>query len=488
MCRTLFGRLFTLFMIVIVLVTLVTAIYSSFFIRDNMIDVRLENLLTQAKDISFLASHLSKNNSTNSITMEYLQEKTKMVYDEYEAVMVILDSKGRALHNIQSAIQGSGDALSTLDTKEMSAILIEVLRGKETITRITKTSHGTVFTVAAPYITNNTVSGAVFIHTSAQVINVSIQEILLKTSWGFLFAALFAIISTAFYTRSIVKPLTEITIASETMMRGNLNVRAHVTGVDEVRKLAGAFNLMVSQLEVVEENRKEFVANVSHELRTPVTSIHSFVEGILDGTIPESEHEKYLKIVFDETNRMKRLISDLLELSRMDKGVVKLNFKAFDINELIRRVIISRITDFEKKNVDIKINFVVDPCMVCADSDRISQVLINLIDNSIRYLPKNGILTISTNIVHDSNVEISIENDGLPISPEDRPHVFDRFFKADKAHTSGNGTGLGLSICKQIIDLHEQTIKVLPLTEGAGFSFTLRYMPKEQRLMIPGKV
>lgn len=134
-------------------------------------------------------------------------------------------------------------------------------------------------------------------------------------------AALAAIIGTAFYTRGIVKPLTVITGAAEEMSRGRLNARAQVTGVNEVRQLAGAFNVMAEKLEQVEESRREFVANVSHELRSPVTSIHGFVEGMLDGTIPQEEYPRYLQIVFDETNRMKRLIADLLQLSRMDKGV-----------------------------------------------------------------------------------------------------------------------------------------------------------------------
>ena len=247
-----------------------------------------------------------------------------------------------------------------------------------------------------------------------------------------------------------------------------------------MRQLAGAFNVMAEKLEQVEESRREFVANVSHELRSPVTSIHGFVEGMLDGTIPQEEYPRYLQIVFDETNRMKRLIADLLQLSRMDKGVDKLTWSDFDLNELIRRVLIGRMNDIEEKSLNVQIDFCTEPCLVHADSDRISQVVHNIVDNALKFIFEKGNLTIRTSLLHDSTVAVVIQNDGEPIAPEDREHLFERFYKADKAHTSGKGTGLGLSICKQIMEMHRQTIEVLPLESGAAFRFTLQLSHKQE--------
>ena len=147
------------------------------------------------------------------------------------------------------------------------------------------------------------------------------------------------------------------------MSRGQFNARASVTGANEVRQLAGAFNVMADKLAQVEENRREFVANVSHELRSPVTSIHGFVEGMLDGTIPKEEFGRYLQVVSDETNRLKKLIADLLELSRMEKGVIQLKVTTFDINEAIRRVIIGRVNDIEQRGIDLHLEFALEPCM-----------------------------------------------------------------------------------------------------------------------------
>lgn len=125
--------------------------------------------------------------------------------------------------------------------------------------------------------------------------------------------------------------------------------------------------------------------------------------------------------------------------------------------------------------------------MVHADSDRISEVVLNVIDNALKFLHEKGRLTITTTLLHDNTVAVTITNDGEPIAPNDREHLFERFYKADKAHTSGKGTGLGLSICKQIMDLHGQLIEVLPLDTGAGFRFTLQLARRQEPPKLEGR-
>ena len=202
-----------------------------------------------------------------------------------------------------------------------------------------------------------------------------------------------------------------------------------------------------------------------------------------DGTIPTEDHPRYLQIVSDETNRLKKLIADLLQLSRMEKGVDKLNLTDYDINESIRRVLIGRMNDIEAKNLTLTTEFEEDPCLVRADQDRIAQVLYNLVDNALKFVNSGGRLTIRTQMVHD-RVTVAVVNDGPPILPEDRPHIFERFYKADKAHTvgKGSGTGLGLSICQRIIQWHGQQISLLPTEGETAFAFTLQAVDKPMRL------
>ena len=478
MFQNMFDRLLALFMAVILLVALIGGANSMLSIRSSMVDSRMNSLLHQAREIAFLASQVEVSRldsyfNVQSASMKYLEWKAASVYEDYNAYILIVDRNGRVRDNMQSALQSSPNILNTLNPDEVALTLKRVLSGEEVLGTF-HDSTGPVFTVAVPYVQDDAVLGAVFIHTSAQIIESEYHGLILQIAVGFALSSLVAIAGTAFYARGIVRPLTVITKAAEDMSRGKLATRADVTGVNEVRQLAGAFNVMAEKLEQVEESRKEFVANVSHELRSPVTSIHGFVGGMLDGTIPPEESLRYLQIVHDETDRMKRLIADLLQLSRMDKGVDKLHLTEFDINEIIRRVIIGRMADIESRELNMELEFEQDSCFVCADSDKITQVVHNIVDNALKFVPDKGCLTITTSVMHDNTVAVTIQNDGEPIPENDRKHLFERFYKADKAHTAGKGTGLGLSICKQIMELHDQSLDVLPLESGAAFRFTLQ--------------
>ncbi len=478
MFQNMFSRLLALFLVVILLVALASAVYSALSIRGIMTEGRMANLLSQARDIAYLASNLRTYSTdffffTQSSDMQYLQWKAKRVYDDYHAYIMIVDSSGHVMDNLAFLTKNSDNALETLDSEDVSDLLLDVMNGQEVRTNIVNSAGGVIMTVAVPYTKDNRVQGAVLIHTSAQVIRAEYQGLLLQIGVGIALATIVAMIGATLYTRGIVKPLTVITGAAENMSRGKLNARAEVTGVNEVRQLAGAFNVMAQKLETVENKRKEFVSNVSHELRSPITSIHGFVEGILDGTIPEGEHPQYLQIVYDETNRLKRLINDLLQLSRMDNGVEQLEWSDFDVNELLRHTLIARMGDIEQKNLNIQMEFEVEPCYVHADQDRISQVAVNILDNALKFIGQDGCLTISTSLLHDSTVAVDIANDGQPIPEEDRLHIFERFYKADKAHTAGQGTGLGLSISQQIMHMHNQSIALVPDDKETIFRFTL---------------
>lgn len=479
MFQNMFDRLLALFLVVILLMAVTSASFSVFTTRGALVNSRMESLQEHAREIAYLAGRLDDvpdGMFSSGTTMNYLQWKAKNVYEDYGAYILIVDHSGRIMDNMQIAMNsGDTNLRDTLNTEEISQVMMDVLKGREVQTRISRsTDGGAILTVAVPYMQNDKVHGAVLIHTSAQIIEAPFYSLLLQITLGFFLASVVALVGATLYTKGILRPLTVITNAAESMSRGKLSTRAAVTGVSEVRQLAGAFNVMAQRLEKEENNRKEFVSNVSHELRSPVTSIHGFVEGMLDGTIPPEEHERYLRIVFDETNRMKRLITDLLQLSRMDNGAEKLQWSDFDINEQIRLVLIGRMNDIEEKSINVQLDFRTEPCLVHADKDRIAQVIHNIVDNALKYVEEKDSLTIRTFLLHDNRVSVEIENSGEPIAQKDKPHIFDRFYMAEKAHTSGKGTGLGLSICKQIIDMHGQTIELMQLEEGAGFRFTLQ--------------
>ena len=249
-------------------------------------------------------------------------------------------------------------------------------------------------------------------------------------------ALLLAAVCIFLYVRTMMKPLRQLTAASRQMAEGMFDARVEVTRPSpEVAELAATFNMMADRLSETEESRREFVANVSHELRSPITSISGFVQGMEDGTIPSEEHPKYLASVLTETRRLSKLIGDLLVLSRLEKKDAALNMSNFDICEMMRRAIIRRMNDFDEKQLELNCDFQDESLPVYADSDRIEQVIVNLLDNAIKFTPAGGNITLRC--VADGDLcRVTVQDDGIGITPEDRAKVFDRFFTADRAHTA----------------------------------------------------
>lgn len=237
-----------------------------------------------------------------------------------------------------------------------------------------------------------------------------------------------------------------------------------------------------------ERERKQFVSNVSHELRTPLTSVRSYVEALSDGAWQDAEiAPKFLKVVQDETDRMIRMINDLLSLSRMDAGTTKLEMEYVNINELFNYIldrfdmIIKNEEDPDKKKYTIERYFTKKDLWVEIDTDKFTQVIDNIMNNAIKYSPDGGIITARLLETHN-HVILSISDQGLGIPRKDLGHIFDRFFRVDKARSrKQGGTGLGLAISKEVINMLGGQIWV-DSVEGKGSTFyiSLPYVPYEE--------
>ncbi|AGC68164.1 integral membrane sensor signal transduction histidine kinase [Thermoclostridium stercorarium subsp. stercorarium DSM 8532] len=277
-----------------------------------------------------------------------------------------------------------------------------------------------------------------------------------------------------FLSKRIINPLKQMTDVAREISSGKWSTRIHLNGNDEIKVLADTFNQMLDNLENLEKMRRDFIANVSHELRTPMTSINGFIEGILDGTIPEDKQKYYLSIVKDEVKRLYRLVSDLLDIARMEAGEIKLNPAVFDVCEVIRLSVIQLQQFIESKNINFRASFEQEVMYVYADRDAIQRVLINLIHNAIKFTQENGNISVSVRNVKNK-VEISVSDDGQGIPPEDIPFVFDRFHKADKSRSKDKtSVGLGLYIVKNLLNAHKENITVeSELGKGTTFTFWL---------------
>ena len=271
-------------------------------------------------------------------------------------------------------------------------------------------------------------------------------------------------------------PLKQMARVARSFGHGDLDARVKLTGnyPEEVEDLALAFNNMAQELQKSEYQRKEFVANVSHELKTPMTTISGYVDGILDGTIPEHLQSYYLQIVSDETKRLSRLVRSMLDISKLqDQEIPEDKKMHFDLEECAGQVLITFEKKITDKNLNVEVDLPLYPIYTWANQDYITQVIYNLIDNAVKFCPEGGTLGLSIR-EGGGKAYISIANDGDTIPPEELPLVFDRFHKLDKSRSQNReGWGLGLYIVKTIVCSHGENISVTSKNGRTEFTFTM---------------
>ena len=478
-----FARIMAVVLTVILLLTGMLSGIGWIALREQQTETVMETLRTEAREIAYLAGQrtgspgfpfFDRGQSTQSM---YLQQKATAVYDQYGAYILVVDRNGRIMDNMNVAYADNPDFAKTLDRQDIMEGLRRVLGGEEIELHVILEGND-YFTVGVPFVQSGMVLGAVFMQTPAQVIEGGAEALLLPVAGIAAAACVLAGLVLFLILRGVLKPLNRLTDAARTLADGDFSARVPSTkSTREVEELSAAFNTMADELSAVETSRREFVANVSHELRSPITAISGYIEGMRDGVIPPADYDKYLGIVSDESKRLSRLIGELLALSRLEREDAALDMADFDVCDLLERVFLRRTGDLEQHHLDVDCDFDPEPCFVHADMARIEQVAVNLIDNAIKFTPDGGCITLRVR-ADGGLCTVTVADNGVGILPEDRPRVFERFFTADRAHTSGKGTGLGLSICLRIMEMHGQRIRLLDTQQGAAFAFTLELAKK----------
>ena len=285
-----------------------------------------------------------------------------------------------------------------------------------------------------------------------------------------------ALLMSLVYSKRMARPLDEMAAASRKFARGDFSVRVkqQEDPTDEMGALIESFNKMADSLESAEARRSEFIANISHELRTPMTTIAGFADGILDGTIPKEDEEKYLRSIRDETRRLSRLVRDMLDVSQMkSRAADPARRTVFDLTELILQTMLSFESRATKKGLDVDPQFPDNHIMVRADKDAITQVIYNLTDNAVKFASPGSCITVRL-YKDNGKAYVSIKDCGETIPPEDLPFIFDRFHKSDRSRSiDKDGVGLGLYLVKTIINSHDEDIAVKSEDGMTEFVFTL---------------
>lgn len=296
-----------------------------------------------------------------------------------------------------------------------------------------------------------------------------IKQIWFNVIWTTGFFTIFvALIINSLTIKTVIKPIKAVSDAMQQVTRGNFDIQLEVVGNDEISVLQRNFNTMTDGLKQNEEMSKNFASIVSHEYKTPIAAITGYAQLLYNGGLEEEEEKQYIKTILEQSKRLSNLSVNMLQLARLDSNTVGMSKEMFSLDEQIRNVIVNMENLWEQKNIEMDINL--DKAQVYCNSQMLYHVWENLLSNAIKFTPENGKITVTCQ-VSDNYAVVKVADTGCGISPEDIPHIFERFYKSD-SEVNADGNGLGLAITQKIIQLSGGKVSV-ESEAGKGSLFTV---------------
>jgi signal transduction histidine kinase len=416
------------------------------------------------------------------ITQEMLYAEVNGLSREISQPATLLDLSGKVLVDAEHPENIDHD-----DSKEPE--VAAALSGHvSNAIRFDPDDDGDVLFTIAPINYNHTLIGFVRLELPMRLVAEASQQFWLRIIAATMLAGAATALVSLLFARALTNPLARVTRAATALANGDLKQRINVTGPEELESLARGFNFMAERIEHVMEDQRAFVANAAHELRTPLTTIRLRAEALADGAKDDPEvAPHFLMDIIDETDRLSRLVGQLLDLSRIETGVVTPHREWVSVEAIARAV----VDELMPRAVHAGITLTIDAphqWQVLADPDQLRQVLINLLTNALEFTAPGGKIDVcvervvqiraTTRLPAGAWVVTSIRDTGVGIASEDLPHIFDRFYRGDKSRrreTGASGTGLGLAIVKSIIDAHDGRIWVeSQIGKGSVFAFALK--------------
>lgn len=434
--------------------------------------------------VGFIILSVSLNYAFNAY---FTQEKTKAleryaaqfesILAGYPAGTLTMEGFAEEIHKLEGYSEGNvwlvsadGNLIFNPQKKEFIEIKNEidfdevarVFKGEVIVhqSQYTSLKNQTFLTLITPIRIDNQVQYALYINAGLPVIQKSTNDINRYSFISLIISTLLASLMIFYITENIRRDIKKLGVMLKHISKGNFEFKANENRLDELGELANGIQAMAGELKSVEDTRRKFISDLSHDFRSPLTSIKGYTQGILDGTIPPEKWEKYLNIVYDESERLSKLANDILDLSKMQSGELPINKVDFDMHELLLDILDRFEERLKKKNVELTLRLTDKPSYVDGDPALIERVVYNLIDNAVKFVNEDGVLEVLTD-VKEKKLLIGIRNTGTHI-PADKLHlIWNRFSKLDDSRgVERKSSGLGLSIVKEILEAHGEKIDV----------------------------
>ncbi len=456
MIRSIYGRILLSNCIIIVITTVTFSLLTGYLIRMHVIQNKNTDVLTKGQ----AAVSLIVNDSR-------LEDNLAIINDLVGATCWITDRKGNTLagippENWQAQYPDVTEPLNNLVSGAMS----------HWIHRSHHRSDRSLL-VALP-MPGPGPERILFLYASAPRVTKPAESLEALLLYSALVGLITSILFAFFISRSLTSPLKNITQAARRFACGNYDSRTSAVDDSEMGRLGRTLNSMAESLAMIEQNRREFLANVTHELKTPVASIQAMTEALIDDVVPPDKKAAFLDSILIANKRMNRLINDLLDLSSLEAGEISAVLEIIDLRVFLPGQLSKEVALLPQRSVKLQQNFAEGDLKVRADPDRLSQVLSNLLSNAWRYAPDQSSITISVQR-KGQTVTISVTDEGKGIASDNLPLIWERFYRIDKSRSRDDGgTGLGLAITKKLVELMGGQITVHSLPEqGATFTVIL---------------
>ena len=423
-----------------------------------------DNLSLQAQNVA-----PPQNQSLGQVDLTYLSDASLQLSSQLDTRIRILDSHGTVLVDSQGAEQGADLAADPL--------VAAALQGQYASQSGADDSRSVpAMSVALPVLIDSRLAGVVYLSQPLRDVTAVLHD--LRTRWLLSTAVALALSAVVglLLSGAIVRPLRRLTAAAGAVAHGRLDQQVPVGRPDELGRLSQAFNDMTARLHSARQMQTDLMANVSHELRTPLTAIKGLVETLRQGAVDDPQvRDRFLETMESETDRLIRLVKDLLLLSHADSAALNLECEQLDLAQLAQATANRLAAQAEARGLTLRVEAAPDSPPAWADPDRIEQVLVNLLDNALKYSRPGGTVTVRVSAGPDRTVQVQVQDEGAGIAPEHLERIGQRFYRADKARSrSDGGSGLGLAIARALVEAHSGRLW-LESSQGRGTlaTFTL---------------